>query len=331
MKKTFGDVDIKIFDDSKNNLIKREKIRFNNFEDIGNAEKNYKKEKDDKDKNDKEIKNEITTDHKLDLTKPHITREQITKILGGIRPKKLENYRRALIHTSLGSTIRHEVDSGNKVCDYFLENKRSSSNERLEFLGDSVFNLIVGEYLFLKYPTKDEGFLTRLRTKIVRGTHCVKFSKIIGIGEFVLTGPIVKKCNNGEVGDRLLEDAFEAFLGAIYLDLGFDFVKEFVIRLIEKHVNFNVLHKDDNYKDLLMRYVQSKGVNLPEYTVLKQEGQPHNRVFVIQVSITIDDIVYDMGVGRGPNKKIAEQEAAKNAIKNIDSGDLGGIVGRDLK
>lgn len=269
-------------------------------------------------------------DLKLDLTKAHISREEIETILGGIRPKKLENYRRALVHKSLNKYIKYTLDQGLPVCSYLVEGKEPSSNERLEFLGDAVFNLIVGAYLFEKYPTKDEGFLTRLRTKIVRDTHCVKFSKLIGIGPFVLAGAIVKRDQVGNVNDKLLEDAFEAFLGAIYLDLGFLFAKAFVIKLIDKHVDLNLLHQDDNYKDIIMRLTQTKGIDLPEYKVLSQEGPPHKRIFTIQIELKIDNQIHKMGKGTGSNKKDAEQEAAMNTLSMFDESELSVLAGRDL-
>jgi len=269
-------------------------------------------------------------DTKLDLTKPHISRDEITTILGGIRPKMLENYRRALVHKSLNKYIKYTLDQGLPVCSYLVDGQEAASNERLEFLGDAVFNTIVGGYLFEKYPDKDEGFLTRMRTKIVRDTHCVKFSKLIGIGPYVLAGSIVKRDQLGNVNDKLLEDAFEAFLGAIYLDLGFIFVKAFVTRLIEKHVDLNLLHQDDNYKDVIMRYTQTKGIDLPEYKVLSQEGPPHKRIFTIQVILVIDGKFHKMGIGKGVNKKIAEQEAAMNTLSMFDDKELETLAGRDL-
>lgn len=267
---------------------------------------------------------------KIDLTIPHISRDEIQNILGGMRPKNLENYRRALVHKSLNKYIKHTLDQGLPVCSYMVDGKVPSSNERLEFLGDSVFNLIVGEYLFEKYPDKDEGFLTRLRTKIVRDTHCVKFSKLIGIGNYVLTGAVFKKDGICSVNDKLLEDAFEAFLGAIYLDLGFTFARGFVIKLIDKYVDLNELLQDDNYKDVLMRYTQTKGIELPEYKLLLQEGPPHKRIFTIQVILVIDNKKHTMGIGKGMNKKEAEQEAAMNTLNMIDDKDLNILAGRDL-
>lgn len=269
-------------------------------------------------------------DHRIDLSKPHISREQIETILGGIKPKDLTNYRRALVHKSLNKDIKHSLDHGLPVCSYLVDNKKIASNERLEFLGDAVFNLIVGSYIFEIYPDKDEGFMTRLRTKIVRDTHCVKFSKLIGIGQYVLASSVVKKNQFGEVNDKLLEDAFEAFLGAIYLDLSYDFAKAFVVRLIEEHVDLNSLHQDDNYKDILMRYTQNKKIDLPEYNVMSQDGPPHKRVFSIQVLLKIGDITHAMGIGSGSNKRIAEQNAALNTLNMVDDEDLKHIAGRDL-
>jgi len=236
---------------------------------------------------------------------------------------------------SKDNEIKHNLDQGLLVCDYLVEGKEPpyepASNERLEFLGDAVFNLIVGGYLYEKYPDKDEGFMTRLRTKIVRDTHCVKFSKLIGIGQYVLTGSIVKRDNVGSVNDKLLEDAFEAFLGAIYLDLGFPFAKAFVSNLIDKHVDLKLLHYEDNHKDEIMRVCQMKGIDLPEYKVISLDGPPHKREFTVQVELKIDDIVHKMGIGRGTNKRMAEQEAAKNTLEMFENDkDIDKIRKRDL-
>lgn len=268
-------------------------------------------------------------DPSLDLTKPHISRDEITTILGGIRPKMLENYRRALVHKSMAGHIKYVLDQGLPVCSYLVENRVPASNERLEFLGDSVFNLIVGDYLFTKYPGKDEGFLTRLRTKIVRNTHCVKFSKLIGIGPFVLVSQNVKRNAEGNVNDKLLEDAFEAFIGAIYLDLGFHFAKGFVNNLIDKHVDLVSLHQDTNYKDALMRMTQLKGIDLPNYKLVSQEGPPNRRVFTICIELKIGNIVSKMGVGTGKNKKDAEQEAAMKTLNMFENSEFDFLMRRD--
>ncbi len=212
--------------------------------------------------------------HEDDLTIPHINRESIEKILGGMRPRSLKNYQIALVHSSFNVNIKNAINKGIKVCDYYDEiNNEPTYNQRLEFVGDAIFNQIVATYLFNKFPNKDEGFLTRLRTKIVRDTHCVKFSNIIGLDPHILTGSIIKKNPEGKHTDKLLEDSFESFIAAIYLDLGYKFSNDFVIKLIEKHVDFNTLLQDDNYKDILMRYTQNKGIPLPRWKSYRNENR----------------------------------------------------------
>jgi ribonuclease-3 len=264
----------------------------------------------------------------INLSIPHITREQIQEILGDVRPRCLDNYQRALVHKSLNKHIKYTLEQGLPVCSYFVEEKQPADNERLELLGDAVLDYIVTKYLFTKYPKHDEGFITRLKIKIVKGTHCVKFSKIIGLGKYILAGSIVKKDADGNYNDKLLEDAFEAFLGAIELDLGIKFSNNFVVKLIEDHVDLNSLLYDDNYKDILMRYTQSKKIDLPIYNVIGQDGPPHKKIFTVQISIRIDKEM-KMGIGSGSTKKDAEQLAAKNTLGMIDPADLGNIPGRD--
>lgn len=257
-----------------------------------------------------------------DLSKPHVSRDEIQTILGGMKPLNLENYRRALVHRSMQKYVNQAIKEGKGVQDYLKE-----SNERLEFLGDAVFALVVADYIFDKYPTKDEGFLTRLRTKIVRDTNCVKFAKHIGLENHVLVAKHgstngVNGRAKGSSNDKIIEDAFEAFIGALYLDLGFVFSRGFIIKLIETHVNFDNILEDDNYKDILMRFTQSKQISLPIYEVIKEDGPPHKRTFTICVYFIIDSKKIEMGKGTGASKKIAEQEAAKNTLSSIDPNDL---------
>jgi len=265
-----------------------------------------------------------------DLSKPHISRSEIQTILRGINPKSLENYRRALVHKSLQKHIKYTLDKGDKVCSYLVAGNGPASNERLEYLGDAVFNIIVANYLYEKYPDKDEGFLTRLRTKIVRNTHCVKFSNIIGLGPYIIAGNIVKKTPEGIYNDKIMEDAFEAFLGALFLDLGYKFVNDYLTKLINDEVDFEELLQDDNYKDILMRLTQLKGISLPEYRVIKQSGPTHKKIFTIQIYLKIDSRDYPMGISEADNKKQAEQEAAYKTLTMFNNKDLDELAGRDI-
>jgi ribonuclease-3 len=256
-----------------------------------------------------------------DLSKPHVSREEIQSILGGMKPRNLEYYRRALVHRSMQKCVKQSLRDGKTVLDYFKE-----SNERLEFLGDAVFALIVADYIFEKYPTKDEGFLTRMRTKIVRDVNCVRFAKHIEIDKHVLVASNKQK---GTTNDKIMEDAFEAFIGALYSDTDFKFCKGFIVKLIEKYVNFEEILEDDNYKDVLMRYTQGKQISLPIYKVIKEEGPPHKKIFTVCVYFVISDKETEMGKGTGCSKKIAEQEAALNTLKMIEDSDLEEFSSRD--
>ena len=265
----------------------------------------------------------------VELTVPHISRQQIEKILG-MRPKNLDYYRRALVHKSIQRNVRkHKTNGSNeKVLDYL-----TMSNERLEFLGESVLGLIVSNYLFEKYPTKDEGCMTRTKTKLVCGKNCAKLAKVLDLGSHILMSKNVQKtCSLGRDQQstsniKLLEDAFEAFIGAIYKDLGFKFAQAFVYRLIEQNLDINEMLEDNNYKDILLRYCQSEGHPLPDYVTTKEEGPPHERIFTI--SVRIQD--KDWGSGVGNSKKDAEQMAAKDALGKLDQTIVSVLRERDFQ
>jgi ribonuclease-3 len=260
---------------------------------------------------------QINAEDDIELTRPHMSRQDIENILG-MRPKNLDHYRRALVHKSIQRNVKR---SQSKVLDYLL-----MSNERLEFLGDSVFGLIVSNYLFDKYPTKDEGFMTRTKTKIVCGKNCAKFAKELNLGNHLLMSRHVMKIN-GQNNDKLLEDAFEAFIGAVYKDLGFKYAQVFVYRLIDKYLDFNDILEDNNYKDILLRYSQAENFPLPTYKTVNEDGPPHKRIFTVVVSLGENE----MGKGDGKNKKEAEQNAAKCALNTIDVEHLTKLMNRDLR
>ena len=256
-------------------------------------------------------------DEEYSLSEPHVSRDDIQNILGGIRPRNLGYYRRALVHKSVLKTVQKNAKLG--VLDYLTE-----SNERLEFLGDAVLNLIVANILFRKYEDKDEGFLTRIRTKLVSGKNCTRMAKKLQLGKHMLLSNHVQSIS-GRCNNRILEDALEAFIGAIYVDLGFVYAEKFVSTLIEPYLNSQDLLVDTNYKDVLLRYSQKMGYPHPTYLLVKTEGLPHERFFTVNVRLGNDS----RGTGSAKNKKLAEQLSAKNAIALIPHKDLEGIVNRD--
>lgn len=197
----------------------------------------------------------------------------------------------------------------------FLENNTgyAVSNERMEFLGDSVLNLTVAEYLFEEFPDKDEGFLTKVRAKLVNRVALADAAERINLADFLLISKNLS--NNFQNGSRtVLADALEAVIGASYLDNGLKAAKAFIERiLIEPNMKDGVYLIDENFKSQLLEYAQANHMENPIYAVIKEEGPQHNRTFTVDV--LIGDVEY--GIGKGKNKKSAEQSAAQAALEKI--------------
>ena len=180
-----------------------------------------------------------------------------------------------------------------------------SSNERLEFLGDSVLAFISADYLYHTFPDLNEGELSDLRAALVRGETLANFARAIKLGNFLLMG-------KGEQGSqRVLEAAFEAVLGAIYLDQGLEAVQRFLIPRLEPLAHYIVakrLFKD--HKSLFQELAQAHDGITPSYRLVSQEGPSHNREFTVEVLLG-EQVA---GRGQGRNKQAAEQEAARKAL-----------------
>lgn len=187
------------------------------------------------------------------------------------------------------------------------------SNERLEYLGDSVLGLVVAEYLFMNYPLKDEGFMTKLRSHMVNKDALAESAKLLNLNDFLLFD---KRYLKGSIkGIKSINaDALEALIGAIYIDKGLKIAEEFINKwIIEPHLKSGNIKKDTNYKGQLLEYTHSLKMENPVYSVIKEEGPEHNKIFTIKV--LIDEKCYGIGVGK--NKKATEQEAAKIALQKI--------------
>jgi ribonuclease III len=180
-----------------------------------------------------------------------------------------------------------------------------SSNERLEFLGDSVLAFISADYLYHTFPDLNEGELSDLRAALVRGETLANFARAIKLGNFLLMG-------KGEQGSqRVLEAAFEAVLGAIYLDQGLEAVQRFLMPRLEPLAHYIVakrLFKD--HKSLFQELAQAHDGITPSYRLVSQEGPSHNREFTVEVLLG-EQVA---GRGQGRNKQAAEQEAARKAL-----------------
>lgn len=250
------------------------------------------------DSNDSNESQETLT-HIIDYTKAHIVREDIQNILG-IRPINIFPYQRALVHKSV---LKYTQNNPNSL-EYMKD-----SYERYEYLGDSILNMVVAEYLFNLFPDKHEGFLTRIRTKLVNRQNLSFFARKLNLGPYILMGYNVEKIN-GRNNDRILEDTFEALICAIKLDLGLEKARKFIIGMIEKYINFKDIIVDSNYKDILLRFCQSKLGTTPSYEIIETKGPPHNRQF--KICCNIQGIKYENGIGK--SKKDAEQQSALKTL-----------------
>jgi len=224
-----------------------------------------------------------------------ITREDINKITG-FNPINVLCYQKAFIHKS--------------VLRFISDENLSSSYERYEFLGDSVLNLIIAKFIFSKYPDKEEGYLTRIRTKLVNGKTLAFLAKKINLNQFLIISKNVESIN-GRNNDRILEDIFEAFLCSINMDLGYKYAENFVLRIINEFIDFNFLEEDNNYKDILLRKCQQSLQINPEYELISTTGPAHKKIFTSIVVINGEKYC----TGTGNTKKESEQIASKNTLE----------------
>ncbi len=220
---------------------------------------------------------------------------QVYEIVG-FYPREIFLYKLALTHSSLVKT---------------KEKSARECNERLEFLGDSILDSIVSEYLFKIYPTDSEGFLTEMRSKIVNRESLNEICKKLKLDSMIqfLQG------RRGQVSKFMYGDALEAFIGALYLDLGYGRTKKFVLtKIISELIDLKDRERTVyNYKSLLLEHVQKEKLPTILYEVASEYGEGKSKHF--KVHVKIGEKV--MGVGEGSNKKSAEQRASKRALVNI--------------
>ena len=191
--------------------------------------------------------------------------------------------------------------------------KQSYDNERLEFLGDAVLDLIVGEYLFLKFRKSDEGKLSKIRASLVNEGGFCKLAKFLDLGDYIYISN-AEENNGGREKPSLLSNAFEAVMGAIYLEAGLKVVQKIAVDLIEKNhadISLDSLFRD--YKTTLQELTQARFGITPEYKVISSRGPDHKKEF--ELSVMIEDKEYARAIGK--SKKIAQQEAAKIAILKL--------------
>jgi len=190
--------------------------------------------------------------------------------------------------------------------------KAISDNERLEFLGDAVLELGVSQYLFRKYADMPEGEMTKLRAAIVCEPSLQNFAKDLGLNRFILLGKGEER-TGGRERPALLADVFEAFLGALYLDQGYDRTMKFLRENVFPKIKTGAFSYAMDYKSQLQEYIQRDKNQQVEYEVVNEEGPSHEKQFTVRALVN-DKI---SGTGFGKTKKEAEQRAAKDTLDNI--------------
>ncbi|MEA1891737.1 MAG: ribonuclease III [Campylobacterota bacterium] len=189
--------------------------------------------------------------------------------------------------------------------------KQPYDNERLEFLGDAVLDLVIGEYLFKKFKKSDEGNLSKIRASLVNESGFNMLAKSLNLGDYILLSN-AEENNGGREKASLLSNAFEAVMGAIYLEAGLLKVQEISIVLIEKNykeISLDSLFRD--FKTTLQEITQARFGITPEYKVIASRGPDHLKEF--EVAVSIEDKEYARASGK--SKKIAQQESAKKAVE----------------
>ena len=210
----------------------------------------------------------------------------------GLRFNDPELFRRALTHRSA----------------------HSKNNERLEFLGDSVLGFVIAECLYEKFPEADEGVLSRLRSILVNQSALAQVARQLNLGDYLILGSGELK-SGGYRRDSILSDAVEAILGAILKDQGMDVASTWILDLFASSIErLSLENWQKDPKTRLQEMLQGHGMELPVYSLLSQEGQPHDQYFRVECRIQLTS---QISLGAGASRKKAEQQAAENMLAKL--------------
>lgn len=223
---------------------------------------------------------------------------RLSKLLG-FEPTHPELFQRALRHRSLVE------ENGVQAHETY---------ERLEFLGDAVLDLVITEILFVAYPERDEGFLTKLRARLVKGDTLGRLAQQLGLDAHIEVGGR-SGSRDHEISRSVLADVLEAVIGAIYLSEGYESVSRFIEQTYQKHLDLEKVSVTvDNFKSELLEWTQAHRKPYPHYKVLKETGPGHDKRFIVAVFVDGER----MGTGEGKSKKRAEQSAAREAWMHLN-------------
>lgn len=255
--------------------------------------------------------------------------------LAGIAFNNINLYRNAFVHRSYCTMKNHDFDSGNTRCPTDCLPLQEMSYERLEFLGDAILGCVIAHYLMVRFPDQDEGFLSKLRTKIVNGKMLGHLAELIGFPRFAIISKQIEEVS-GRKNYKIMEDMFEAFIGAITMDFqgdtdtmsfpghmtnidvpfqgaGFYIAQQWIVAIIEKYIDFSdLIRAKTNYKDMLVRYMQHTFQDVPKFYEVSVNTKQNHKVFTYSVKNRSGAV---LGTAQGNSKKDAENNAAKMALE----------------
>lgn len=212
----------------------------------------------------------------------------------GFSPRNLHLYKLAFRHKSANKDV-----NGIKI-----------NNERLEYLGDAVLGSVIADYLFKKFPYKDEGFLTEMRSKIVCRSNLEKLSRKLGLDRLIESNAETRSMSKSMRGD-----AFEAFIGALYLDKGYEFTRKIILkRIVNIHIDIDILeHLDTNFKSKLIEWAQKEKKEV-DFIVVGERGEKNNKQYEVEVIIDSEPVSRGIDFSIKGAEKIAAEKACNALI-----------------
>lgn len=229
------------------------------------------------------------------------------------RFKNINLFRNAFVHKSYCTMKNSDFETGNINCPDNCLPLQEMPYERLEFLGDSILGYTIAKYMYIRYPDQSEGFLSKMRTKIVNGKMLGYLSDRVGFTRFALISKQIEEMN-GRSNYKIMEDIFEAFIGALYIDSNdINIVENWIISVIETHVDMvDLIMKNTNYKDMLLSYMQNRFQDTPKYFEINVVTTNMQKVFTYVVKDRDSNI---LGTATGYSKKDAENNCSLEALK----------------
>lgn len=273
--------------------------------------------------------NHILNENNIEITNEFI--ESIFKKYGlNHTVQNLDNFQLAMVHISYltrssitektARMLKDVIPIADSARPYAMQLKEKDYG-RLEYLGDCAIHYSLGKYLFTRYDLEDEGFLTKLRTKLEKDETLSKLSKILGLQKYAIIARNIEQAGGRLLNVHLTEDIFEAFIGALSLELSFEKLDKFIMTIMENEMDIaELIHNDDNYKDRLMQFYHKMKWSEPKYNedISQQkntkEGCVEIRSYTTYIKKPNGEII---GIGEGASKPKSEQNAAYNSLVNL--------------